>query len=418
MIGKAITGARTTTAAPSVSSKAVLPQASSASSATSKAILPTVSSAPSVLPRAIIAEKPQPIFPEPLAVNPYTQTKVSSSPAIAARVIAASIPKTSMTLPGYGATPVSAAPSTTPGAYAPTPGWADGGELAPSQVATGTAPPVSYAAITDGVDGAGYGDIPPADDAGGGSAPLPDYSAYGGGMSATTMDPLTSVAASTSPAASTALAKTAPVTAVTTVVVQPSKSLWKRFLSFFGLGGSDAPVATTATVHGEGPLTSQASTAGSLVRRARAGDQNAMATIDMIRQNAASGSNPIARTSMALIWNYIRANPVPGTEGATMGAEPSSRVDGSYVVAVKLAMGPPLSNTSVCRICEKFSKAECNAFVDGMYFRPPPKDQKLAKANAFGRAVADARKIQAVRAGAPIAMYDHASAWELGEAVS
>ncbi len=181
--------------------------------------------------------------------------------------------------------------------------------------------------------------------------------------------------------------------------------LW-RF--FFG-----APKAsTTLAAHGEpGPLMSLAHETSCLVRRARCGDQNAMAMINLIRENADAGM-PLARQSHALIGAYIRANPVAG---AAMAGE-SSGINPVNVTAVRLSFGPPLSNISVSDYCARFSPSQCDAFVEGMYFRPETSDDPaLGSANILGRAVAKARRLQAVRAGGPIAAFDQASAWELGE---
>jgi hypothetical protein len=161
-------------------------------------------------------------------------------------------------------------------------------------------------------------------------------------------------------------------------------------------------------------MTLAAQNAG-LVRRARCGDQNAMAMITLIRDNAAAGV-PLARTSHGLIMAYIRNNPVDGmTVGADFGGDIGA--DPVQVMGVRLALGPVLSDADVYAFCRDMTPAECNAFVDGMYFRPMQGDPVLANANAIGRAVTNARRLQAVRMGGPIANFDPASAWELGEDV-
>ncbi len=82
-----------------------------------------------------------------------------------------------------------------------------------------------------------------------------------------------------------------------------------RILAFFGF-----VKAPEAKISGDSPMT-RIEAAGSLVRRARQGDQNAMAVIDMARQNAAQG-NVQAKLAVGCIKKYIEAHPVGPTSFA------------------------------------------------------------------------------------------------------
>jgi hypothetical protein len=166
-----------------------------------------------------------------------------------------------------------------------------------------------------------------------------------------------------------------------------------------------------ATVHGDfggDPSNTQQAAAASLVRRARAGDQNAMGTLNLIRENAAKGE-PKAVTMYDLLCSHVRQNP---TDGGV-----SSAVDKSYVAAIRLSHGEPLSNSRIQEYAATMSGEEERAFVDGMYQRPSfGSDPQLRRANFMGRTIGIARKLQEIRLPqSQIRNYDHACAWELGE---
>lgn len=77
-------------------------------------------------------------------------------------------------------------------------------------------------------------------------------------------------------------------------------SIWVRLLQFLGFKKG-------ATISGE--MSVMADGVAAVVNRARAGDQNAMALIALIRDNAARG-NARARISMNLLMHYIKTHPV------------------------------------------------------------------------------------------------------------
>lgn len=111
-----------------------------------------------------------------------------------------------------------------------------------------------------------------------------------------------------------------PVTAPTTV-----PGLFHRLLVFLGFVKDPLPVAAlpaaTTTVHGEEfNRTSIKAAAESVVRRVRAGDQNAMGVMALVRDNAAVG-DPRAKLSMMYMRKYIEANPIGGVGSAQIGSE-------------------------------------------------------------------------------------------------
>lgn len=81
-----------------------------------------------------------------------------------------------------------------------------------------------------------------------------------------------------------------------------TKSVWRRILDFLGFKSKP-----TTTFQGE--ALSQQKEAEAVVRRVRNGDQNAMALMALIRDNAQAG-NPRAALSLYYMRNYINANPV------------------------------------------------------------------------------------------------------------
>jgi hypothetical protein len=101
-------------------------------------------------------------------------------------------------------------------------------------------------------------------------------------------------------------------------IATPSKTeetWWERFLSYFGLAKKPATAAPSA-VHGEGFMTPSTvqKAAESVVRRVRSGDQNAMAMMAMVRDNAAAG-NAQAILSFRFMKMYIEKNPIGGVSG-------------------------------------------------------------------------------------------------------
>ena len=220
-------------------------------------------------------------------------------------------------------------------------------------------------------------------------------------------------------AASTAITR-ATSTALVTGATQTTntkiekKSLWARFWAFLGFGSK------TATAHGdfgasENPR-SLPQVAASLVRRARAGDQNAMAIIELVGKNAKAGQ-PKAKASGAAIMAYIQAHPV--ANDATMGLD--SPTDATFCEAIKLASGPTLYDARIRTFADtQFQGEDRQAFAYGVRspHEPAPEglSATLARAHRMGRTVGLARKLQAVRMpNTPLSHYDARVGYELGE---
>ena len=104
------------------------------------------------------------------------------------------------------------------------------------------------------------------------------------------------------PPSASAPATTMAIPSAIAPVAKADKGFWTKLLELFGFGKKDA----AAAVHGEDGLQGMAE---SVVRRARNGDQNAMALIALVRRNAMSG-NPRAQASYAVMQNYVNQNPV------------------------------------------------------------------------------------------------------------
>ncbi len=196
--------------------------------------------------------------------------------------------------------------------------------------------------------------------------------------------------------ATTTLAKMTTAPALATV----KKSLWQRFLSLFGFGKKDS-----AVMAGEG--SDFVSMAESVVRRARNGDQNAMALIALVRDNAKAGY-PQAQAAFTVMERYVRANPVTA---AMHGGE---EVDECYADAVALSHGAPLSNPRIGALFAGFGAEEQLAIRHGMTHGARPGER-----NSFvrmGRILAEARRIQAVRQpDSSLSQFDSRVGWELGE---
>jgi hypothetical protein len=152
---------------------------------------------------------------------------------------------------------------------------------APKVVDRGTYAPVPYEAPA-----AAY--IPPS--GGGMAAPEPAVS-----WSPPKLEPLVKSAA--------------PIATPVALAVAPKPGLFARFMAWLGFVKK-----TEAKIAGDAPM-SRLEAAGSLVRRARQGDQNAMAIIVMARQNAGTG-NVQAKLAVACIKKYIETHPVGPTSFA------------------------------------------------------------------------------------------------------
>lgn len=194
-----------------------------------------------------------------------------------------------------------------------------------------------------------------------------------------------------------------PTTAM--AVATPPLSLWQRILAWFGFGQK-----STSTVHGN-PTTVQEAV-GQLVRRARNGDQNAMAMIAEVGKQA-KGGNEKAANSARMLHEYIARNPV-GSPGVQFGQDDSGS-DPIYTEAVKLSHTGLLSNLRIGEMLSHLDSEDQDAFIRGMNGQSDRKPERQL-ANRVGRIVGQARKIQAVRMKiSPIAKYNRTIAWELGE---
>ncbi len=230
---------------------------------------------------------------------------------------------------------------------------------------------------------------------GGGDSPLPSF--YDGSSSGPDPDIRTSLSMPVSSLSNPTNAMNAVSKAVA------PKSLWQRFLAFLGFG----PKVPAVTVHGEtGDLRSMVA---SVVRRARNGDQNAMALMALVRNNAAKG-HPRAMESAEHLNEYIRSNPVRGESNPRIGN------DGTYADAVALSHGPKLHHPRVAAFLSNFSGEEQQAVAFGILHKDAANANHPIHSQAIrmGKIVGQARSIQAVRErGSSLKAFDPRVAWEL-----
>ncbi len=155
-----------------------------------------------------------------------------------------------------------------------------------------------------------------------------------------------------------------------------------------------------------------------LVRRARLGDQNAMAMIAEVKRCAASGSQRPA-IMLDKIQAYITANPYTGSTIGVDPVLPKSTVLASSV----LANGPMLSKARLIEIAKSLG-GNAKAFFFGCknYMRPgkiaalAKKKPEVEGALKTGVTAGLARAIQIVRLpDSKIAHFAPSVAWELGE---
>lgn len=186
-----------------------------------------------------------------------------------------------------------------------------------------------------------------------------------------------------------------------------------------------------------------------LVLRSRAGDQNAMATISMIRKNAARG-NERAQLTLQMIKEFIGQFPVqdkpqkfgaeqarPKTDLAIVHEEVKREDPLQYSsaviallpvfvgrnlnqVAVLLSNGADLleaDNPRISAVVKAFPQRAREMFELGMQCRTAKRAKFLGdEFAAIGYSVGRARTIQGIRSGKlPIADLDNMAAWELGE---
>ncbi len=200
-----------------------------------------------------------------------------------------------------------------------------------------------------------------------------------------------------------------PVSARPTLVRPPS--IIDRILKFFGL-------SRRATMAGEAAglaAMSRTDAVASLVRRARNGDQNAMAIIAATRDQALNG-NKQAEVSVRLMHAYINAHPQDENRDADMGAEHDE--NHAMAAPVELSHGPLLTNYVVQDMIAHLSDYEREAFYHGMEGGPIAEGlpQRVNAAHGLGRAVGIGRVIQASRmAHVPLGRVNSDIGWELDE---
>lgn len=174
-----------------------------------------------------------------------------------------------------------------------------------------------------------------------------------------------------------------------------------------------------------GKQASQRKVAEAFIKRARLGDQNAMAMIAMVRDNAKRGV-PNAIASFRIMEKYIKQNPV--TPSANMGFDeclPCMAPDTHG--AIMLANGPMLTNSRIRNVAASFGNEERNILLQGMRKWQSDHDALHEKLSArldsmqreilkLGRTLGKARALQIVRhPNGPISAYSKRAAWELGE---
>jgi hypothetical protein len=198
----------------------------------------------------------------------------------------------------------------------------------------------------------------------------------------------------------------------------PKESFWKRLLALFGFGKKDA------AIHGEG--SDLRSMTASVVRRARNGDQNAMALIALIRDNAKKG-HPRAVESFEHLREYISTHPVDANP--RIGGEPDFVAltqapgtrwagDSTYADAVALSHGPKLTNPRIGAFLSQFGGEEQAAVAFGIRHKGDASERhsnrNVSRAIRMGKIVGQARSIQAVREdGSPVSAFDKGVGWEL-----
>lgn len=269
----------------------------------------------------------------------------------------------------------------------------------PQGVSMGPSAPSAPAADTATVSSGGGG-------GGGGSADAffpPDeqqYAPYDGGLapdepqgSIEVAKPLTSTALMLRPA-------TVPPPAV-------KPSLWQRFIALFGFGKK------SATMGGE----SMQTMIPNVVNRARSGDQNAMALIAMVRDNAKKG-HPKAQESFALLSEYVRTHPVSNPR---IGVDPQlGHERGVYADAVALSHGPTLTNPRIGETLSHFGGEERDAIAFGIEHKEAASERsrnpRVSRAIRMGKILGHARRLQAVRmAGSKLGKFDAKVGWELDD---
>ncbi len=201
----------------------------------------------------------------------------------------------------------------------------------------------------------------------------------------------------------------------------PSPSIWTRILRFFGFAKAPPAPPVTVAAHGEPLGMTQERVAVSLVRRARSGDQNAMATLDMIGKNARAG-DVRAKRSYDLCLAYAKAHP----EGSDIGGEGAawddvedeilslpqgSKSDPLFAQAIAISHGPLLTRDAIMGYAASSfgGEEEVYAFSEGMRTAAPLPygDSRTGHASFLGAVMGIARRIQQARDSVEgLALYD------------
>lgn len=172
-----------------------------------------------------------------------------------------------------------------------------------------------------------------------------------------------------------------------------------------------------------GQAETQRKVAEAFCKRAREGDQNAMAMIALVRDNA-KRRIPQAVSAFNFMQNFVKTNPVQ--PGSSFGAEQTVCVRPDMGGAILLANGPSLSNPRIRKVAASFGAEARGVLLEGLRKWQAQHDDihtqlaerlDLIKRDILkmGRTIGKARALQALRANGPIAAYNSKVAWELGE---
>jgi hypothetical protein len=159
-----------------------------------------------------------------------------------------------------------------------------------------------------------------------------------------------------------------------------------------------------------------------VVDRARAGDQNAMALISMVRSNAQKG-NPRAIASERAFRNYMDKHPAESSMGSELVTPPDANRAKKVQTALVFANGRHLDSEVLRRFGSSFGEeAEC--FFQGARDWNKNLTPSVARSAdpyrlqvyEIGQVLGRARAMQQMRRPeVPISSYDPQVGWELGE---
>lgn len=201
------------------------------------------------------------------------------------------------------------------------------------------------------------------------------------------------------------------------------RSWFDKLLSVFGLSRKGVQGAQMAGEAADMAGMTQTEAAHTLVRRSRNGDQNAMAIIALVRDNAKAG-NLQAILTAKIMKQYIDTHPVTadtldmGYDDMVPAPAASPHADTTKATAIRLAQGPKLDTARVTGFLRAagFGAEEVSSFKHGYAGRPMRNpDPRIQRANKFGAMVSHARKLQEIQAGGSVSKFDPMIGWELGE---